>query len=93
MLPLLASKRKVEGLPLALQRILKGEAKAVVPFWRSAINKQTAEDIELLKKNGVTFTEIQYAAFRKAVEPVYAMYQSKLGSSLIERVGRAANAS
>jgi TRAP-type transport system periplasmic protein len=90
--PLMGSKRKIEALPPSLQRILREEAKAVVPFWRSSIASQTAEDIQILKQNGVAFTEIQYPAFRKAVDPVYAMVQSKLGVDLIERVGRAAGA-
>ena len=87
---LLASKRKVEALPPALQRILKDEGKRVVPFWRALFDRQIVADIKILKENGVVFSEIQYSAFRKAVEPVYALFQTKLGGDLIERVSRAA---
>jgi TRAP-type transport system periplasmic protein len=92
LIPLLGSARKIQALPPPLQRILKEESKSLVPFWRTLHARQTAEDIEILKKNGVTFTEIQYAAFRKAVDPVYVSVQTKIGSELIERIGRAANA-
>jgi TRAP-type transport system periplasmic protein len=85
---LVGSKRKIEALPLPLQKIVKEEAKGIVSFWRSAILRQTAEDIQILKQNGVSFTEIQYSAFRKAVEPVYAMVQAKVGGDLIDRIGR-----
>ena len=88
--PLIGSKRKIEALPPDLQRILKQEAKALIPYWRSLAARQTADDIVFLKKNGVVFTEIQYPAFRKAVEPVYAMLQARLGGDLIDRVSRAA---
>jgi TRAP-type transport system periplasmic protein len=90
--PLFGSKRKIEALPPALQKIIKEEGRALEPFWRALTSKQTAADIQTLKDNGVAFTEIQYAPFRKAMEPVYAMFQAKLGVDLFERVSRAAGA-
>jgi TRAP-type transport system periplasmic protein len=91
-IPLLGSKRKISMLPAALQKIVKEEGKAVVSFWRSLYLQETAASFDFLKQNGVAFTEIQFPAFRKAVEPVYAMLQSKLGGNIIERVSRAAGA-
>jgi TRAP-type transport system periplasmic protein len=89
--PLLGSKRKIESLPLALQRIVKEEGKAATSFMRSLVPRQTAAAIRFLKQNGVLFTDIQYPAFRKAVDPVYATLQSKLGGNLLDRISRAAN--
>jgi TRAP-type transport system periplasmic protein len=89
--PLMGSRRKIEALPVALQKILKEEGRRVVPYWRSIYARELAEDIQLLKSNGVAFTEIQYAPFRKAVDPVYAGVQPKIGGDLLERVIRAAN--
>jgi TRAP-type C4-dicarboxylate transport system substrate-binding protein len=63
----------------------------VTPYWRSLIAKETAEKIQLLKDNGCIFSDTQYAAFRKAVNPVYATIQQKMGTDLIERVSRVAN--
>jgi TRAP-type transport system periplasmic protein len=90
-IPLLGSKRKIDALPLPLQKILKEEAVAVTPFWRSQASRELATDIEILKKSGVTFTEIQYPAFRKAMDPVYAAVESKLGGEFLQRANRAAN--
>ena len=89
---LIGSKRKIDSLPQPLQRIIREEGKATIPFWRSLLAPKLAEQIQFLKQNGVTFTEIQYPAFRKAVDPVYAQLQAKLGGDLIDRVIRAANA-
>jgi TRAP-type transport system periplasmic protein len=89
---LMASKRKTEALPAPLQKVLKEEGKAVVPFWRSLTAKQIAEDIQFLKKNGIAFTEIDYPAFRKAMAPVYAGVQARLGGDLLDRISRAASA-
>jgi TRAP-type transport system periplasmic protein len=88
---LLGSKRKIEALPAALQRLIKAEGKALLPYWRSINERETAESIRFLKDNGVRFTQIQYPAFRKAMEPVYATFQAKLGGDLIDRISRAAN--
>ena len=88
--PLMGSKRKLDALPPPLQRILKEEAKAIQPFWRALMVQQTASAIGFLKKDGLAFTEIQYPAFRRAMDPVYAMFQPKLGGDLLARVSRAA---
>jgi TRAP-type C4-dicarboxylate transport system substrate-binding protein len=88
--PLFGSKRKLDALPPALLKILRDEIRASVPRWRSATADQLTKDLEFIKSNGAEFTEIQTSAFRKAVEPVYAMVQSKIGGDLLERVNRAA---
>jgi TRAP-type transport system periplasmic protein len=92
LIPVLGSKRKIDALPRALQTVLKEEGRAVIPFWRANLAQQTAAQATFLKQNGVAFTEIQYPAFRKAMEPVYAQFQAKLGGDLIDRITRAANA-
>lgn len=89
MSPLLGSKRKLGTLPVPLQRIVSEEARAVVPYWRSVSVSQTGESIEVLKRNGVAFTQVRYPAFRRAVEPVYATYAPRFGD-LIDRIGRTA---
>jgi TRAP-type transport system periplasmic protein len=90
--PLMGSKRKIEALPPALQRMVKEEGRAIVPFWRSRAARQDAPGIQALKQNGVAFTEVQYPAFRKAMDPVYAQFQSKIGGDLLERIIRIAGA-
>ena len=89
-LPLMGSKRKFDGLPAPLQKILREEARAAMLAWRTAINQQISVTIAFLKSNGVAFTDIQYPAFRKAVDTVYAQLQSRLGGDTLERVIRAA---
>ena len=90
--PLLGSKRKIDALPPALQNILKEEAKRAAVAMQSLSTQQEGATVDLLKQNGVAFSEIQFALFRKAMDPVYALIQSKLGGNLLERVVRTANA-
>jgi tripartite ATP-independent transporter DctP family solute receptor len=87
---LMGSKRKIDALPVALQKILSEESRAVIPWLRTLSAHRQLESIQALKKEGVAFSEIQYAAFRKAVEPVYTLYKSKLGSELFDQISRVA---
>jgi TRAP-type transport system periplasmic protein len=89
---LMGSRRKIEALPAELQRMLKEEARALVPLWRSTVQRQTTADLEILKGNGVTFSQIDYPAFRRAMASVYASFRAKLGGDLIDGVSRATGA-
>jgi TRAP-type C4-dicarboxylate transport system substrate-binding protein len=86
--PILGSKRKLDALPADLQRILKGEGRAISSYWKNLFVQRIAATIQQLKAQGVSFTEIQYPLFRKAVEPVYATYQNRISDNLIERINR-----
>ena len=90
-MPLMASKRKVDALPPPLQKILREEGKAVIPYWRAQQAKRIIDDVAILKANGVAFTEIQYPLFRRAVDSVYDLIRAKLGSDYLDRVLRAAS--
>ena len=43
-----------------------------------------------MRRNGVTITEVRYAAFRKLMDPVFATMQGKIGASFMNRVIAAA---
>jgi TRAP-type transport system periplasmic protein len=89
--PLIASRSKIEALPADLQKIIFDETKAIIPAWRALTLQQTAEATQLLKDQGMVFNEIAFPAFRKAMDPVYAMLQSKLGGNMVQRISRIAN--
>ena len=90
---IMASKRKVEALPAPLQRIVRDEGKAVIPYYRKQYALEGNNEVAFLKKNDIVFSEVQFAAFRKAVEPVYAGFRARLGGDLLDQVVRAASSS
>jgi TRAP-type C4-dicarboxylate transport system substrate-binding protein len=53
------------------------------------VTQNNAQAIATLRSNGVTVADVDYPAFRKAVDPVYAAIQAKIGGDLIQRVSRA----
>ena len=87
---LMDSKKKIDALPADLVKILRDEAKPFATLWRQLVIQQNAAAVQILKDNGVAFTETQYGAFRAAVEPVYALYRPKLGADFVDRVSKAA---
>ena len=76
--PLIGSKSKIDALPPPLQKILREEAKAITPSWRALAAKRIDDATQGLKGKGVTFTEIDYNAFRKLMDPIYTSLSSKL---------------
>jgi TRAP-type C4-dicarboxylate transport system substrate-binding protein len=88
--PILANKQKIQSLPSALAQIVRNEAKSAAAQWRSDLARLLASDVQVLKDAGVTFTDVQYAPFRKAMDPVYASFESKFSKNLLQRVSRAA---
>ena len=89
-MPLIGSKQKLDSLPADLQKILAEEAKSLLPFWWATIGRTVADAIKSFKAKGIVFTEVDHAAFRKAMDPVYASLQAKLGGDLIERITKIA---
>jgi tripartite ATP-independent transporter DctP family solute receptor len=89
---LMGSKRRLEALPANLLAAVRDEGKRLTGPFRVATDKQNADAVQILKANGVQFTEGNYAVFRRAVEPVYAMVQARLGGDLLERVSKTASA-
>jgi TRAP-type transport system periplasmic protein len=89
--PMLASKKNISALPEPLQKVVRDAGRAADLYARTVLEQRLADATQFLKGNGVAFTQIQYPAFRKAVEPVFVSAQPKLGT-LISRAMRAANA-
>jgi TRAP-type C4-dicarboxylate transport system substrate-binding protein len=84
------NKRRFDSLPRDLQRILKQESKAIGGYWRGLYEQRQAANVESMKRQGVSFTEIDFASFRRAMDPIYASFQNQLGRDLVERVIRIA---
>ena len=88
--PFLASKKKVESMPPDLQKILRDETRGLIPFWRQTADKQYSDGLQILRREGMIFNDIDYPPFRKAMDPVYEALQSRIGGDLIQRVTRTA---
>lgn len=88
--PLLASKKKIEALPPDLQAAVKESAKSVRASWRKLYTERAQESVDFLKGNGVAFNDVDWAAFRRLMTPIYAAYESKIGPDVLQQVSKAA---
>ncbi|HZT89223.1 MAG TPA: TRAP transporter substrate-binding protein [Stellaceae bacterium] len=86
---LMASKRKFDSLDPAFQKAIRDAAAEIQPVWRKAVADKSKEDQAFLQSKGLTITDIDYPAFRAAMDPVYAEFRDKIGADLVARVLKA----
>lgn len=70
----IAGQQFIESMPDDLVKILKETGDEAGNYMTEIVLQADDETIEKLKAEGVTFHEIDRAAFQKLVEPVYDMY-------------------
>jgi TRAP-type C4-dicarboxylate transport system substrate-binding protein len=84
--PFIASAKFLQRLTPADQSLLVQAAKEASAAQRTLIDQRTNEYIDLLKKAGVKVAEVDTAAFRAKVAPVYKEFEAKIGKDLIDAV-------
>lgn len=83
--PLLMSKARYDSMPPDLQKIIVSSAKEVQGWWRSFRVTKDADGLKELKEKGMTVDQIDYPAFRRAMDPVYAEFREKIGGDFFDR--------
>ena len=89
---LAASKTMLDSLEPKEQEAIREAAKELQPIWRKLIAEGTEVSRKFCEQNGVTVTATDFAAFKRAVQPVYAEFREKIGADLVDRVMKATNA-
>lgn len=88
---MMASKRKFDAMDRKYQDALRQAAVEMTPDWRSTIGTASAEAEKSVTAKGVKIIEVDRAAYRKAVEPVYQQFRSTIGAELMDKVLAAAS--
>ena len=83
---IMASKRTLDKLPPEFQKAVKDAAVAVSPGWRTMMAGKTEEAITFLKGQGCEFTDVDTAAYAKALEPVWTQYKPIAGADLVNAI-------
>jgi tripartite ATP-independent transporter DctP family solute receptor len=89
---LAASKTMLDSLEPKEQEAIREAAKELQPIWRKLIAEGTEVSRKFCEQNGMTVTATDFAAFQRAVRPVYAEFREKIGADLVDRVMKATNA-
>jgi tripartite ATP-independent transporter DctP family solute receptor len=83
---IMASKRTMDRLPKQDQDAIHAAALAITPYWRTMMTQKTDEGIAFVKTKGCTVTEVDAAAYTKALEPVYAKYGPIVGMDTLDEI-------
>ena len=83
---LMVSKRKFDSMPKDLQEGLRAAAVEMTPDWRKTMAEKTTETTAFLKEKGLTFVDIDRAAYRKQTHSVYDEFRPIIGAELFDTV-------
>ena len=83
---LMVSKRKFDSMPKDLQEGLRAAAVEMTPDWRKTMAEKTTETSAFLKEKGLTFAEVDRAAYRKQTHSVYDEFRPIIGAELFDTV-------
>jgi tripartite ATP-independent transporter DctP family solute receptor len=84
---LMASKVRLDALSPKEQEVIRETAKELKPFWRQLFAEKSQEDRKICEKSGLVIDEIDYPAFKKAMQPVYVEFRDKIGPEFMDRDG------
>lgn len=83
---ILASKSVWEGLPDEARSAISEALPEVIAFQRAESKRLEAEQIELLKKEGMTVSEIDTAPFREAAQKVYEQFSDQFDPEILAAI-------
>ena len=84
----LMSKQRFDGLAPDQQRVLVDAGASTQRYLRNLVADAQAGTLQALKDKGLTVDQIDYPAFRTAMNPVYAEYREKLGAEAFDAIMR-----
>ncbi|HZD20238.1 MAG TPA: TRAP transporter substrate-binding protein [Burkholderiales bacterium] len=88
----MASKARFDTLSPKDRDVIRQTVKEMQPVWRKLVADKSLENRSQCEQRGLAINEIDYPAFRKAMDPVYAEFRPKIGTEFADRVIKAASA-
>jgi TRAP-type transport system periplasmic protein len=88
----MASKVRFDTLAPKDREVIRETVKEMQPVWRKLVADKSLENRKQCEQRGLAVNEIDYPAFRKAMDPVYAEFRPKIGTEFADRVIKAASA-
>ncbi|MGD1066589.1 MAG: TRAP transporter substrate-binding protein [Vulcanimicrobiaceae bacterium] len=84
--PLMMSKMKYDALPAPQQRAIQLAAAEVLPFWRRSFVEYQKSVLVALKAKGTTVLDVDRAAFKHQMTPVYEQIRQQAGADFVDRL-------
>ena len=83
---LMVGKRKFDSLLPAYQEAIRAAGSDLSVDWRRSVAEGTDAATKFITEKGLTITQVDREAYRKATEPVYAELRNVIGGDLIDAV-------
>lgn len=83
---LMASKRKFDTLEKDHQAAIRESAVEATPDWRKTIGEASQKADATFASKGLKIVEVNRAAYRKALQPVYDTFRPTIGPELMDAV-------
>jgi len=88
----MASKVRFDSLTPKERAVIRETVREMQPVWRKLVAEKSLESRKLCEQRGLVVNEIDYPAFRTAVQPVYIEFRSNIGAEFVDRVIKEAGA-
>jgi TRAP-type transport system periplasmic protein len=89
---LMMSKAKMNSLDPKHQTVIRDAATEVQPLWRKLVADTTDDNIKYCEQKGIKINQTDFAAFERAMQPVYTEFKDKLGADSVNNIIKAATA-
>ena len=76
----------MEQLPEEYRQVVREAAQDAAEFQREKSAELEAEQMQLLREEGMEIVEIDTAPFQKAMAPVYEKYSDQFGEELVQSI-------
>lgn len=77
------------ALPADVQQVALKAAAAARDAHRQYVEEINKVAVDILRREGVTFNEVDTSGFKRRMEPVYASFEEQIGKELLQRVKNA----
>ena len=88
----MASKVRFDTLTPKEQDVIRETVKEIQPGWRKLVAEKSIENRKICEQRGLKVNDIDYPAFRTAMQPVYSEFRGKIGPEFVDKVIKAASA-
>lgn len=78
------SKRRLDSLPAAQQKIVRDTARELQPAWRQSVITGSEADRKFIEGKGIQVVDTDYPAFRAATRPVYDWFKKRTDAAFVD---------
>ena len=84
--PLMMSKAKFDSMPAAERKVIDDVSREILSYWRGLYIIYEKQALTELRNKKIELDEVDQAAFKRAMTPVYEEFRAKVGAAFVDRI-------